>query len=115
MPAYKEEIQATLDEHIKIRNGWGPKRILYNGSVTGIELKRCTRVFDDKKKFSPTFDEKDLTTIEADQIIVAIGQMVDEQLVGHISVKSERGCFKADFRTRHFCRGRQRLGSRVGH
>ena len=29
-------------------------------------------------------------------MIVAIGQMVDEQLVGHIKVKSENGCFKID-------------------
>ena len=96
MPAYPEEIEATLAENIKIRNGWGPKRILGNGSVTGIELKRCTRVFDDQKRFNPVFDENDLATVEADQVIVAIGQMVDEQLVGHINVKSERGCFKAD-------------------
>ena len=96
MPAYKEEIEATLAENIKIRNGWGPKRILGNGSVTGIELKRCTRVFDDQKRFSPAFDENDLTTIEADQIIVAIGQAVDEELVSHIKVQNERGCFKAD-------------------
>ena len=96
MPAYKEEIEATLAENIKIRNGWGPKRILYNGSVTGIELKRCTRVFDAQKRFNPAFDEKDLATIEADQIIVAIGQAVDEELVSHIKVQNERGCFKAD-------------------
>jgi heterodisulfide reductase subunit A-like polyferredoxin len=96
MPAYKEEIEATLAESIKIRNGWGPKRILGNGSVTGIELKRCTRVFDDQKRFSPAFDETDLATVEAEQIIVAIGQMVDEQIVSHLNVQSERGCFKAD-------------------
>jgi heterodisulfide reductase subunit A-like polyferredoxin len=96
MPAYKEEIEATLAENITIRNGWGPKRILGNGSVTGIELKRCTRVFDGQKRFNPAFDENDLTMIEADQIIVAIGQMVDEQLVNHIQVQNERGCFKAD-------------------
>ena len=59
MPAYKEEIEATLAENIKIRDGWGPKRILGNGSVTGIELKRCTRVFDEQKRFSPAFDEND--------------------------------------------------------
>ena len=73
-----------------------PKRILGNGKVTGIELKRCTRVFDEKKRFSPAFDENALTSIDADQIIVAIGQMVDEQTVSHISVQTERGCFKAD-------------------
>jgi heterodisulfide reductase subunit A-like polyferredoxin len=96
MPAYEEEIEATLAENIRIRNGWGPKRILGNGSATGIELKRCTRVFDDQKRFSPAFDENVLTTIDADQIIVAIGQMVDELTVSHIDVQTERGCFKAD-------------------
>ncbi|MGA3285732.1 MAG: FAD-dependent oxidoreductase, partial [Verrucomicrobiota bacterium] len=96
MPAYPEEIEATLAENIKIRDGWGPKRILGNGSVTGIELKRCTRVFDEQKRFSPAYDENDLVTVEADQIIVAIGQMVDEQLVEHINVQNERGCFKTD-------------------
>jgi heterodisulfide reductase subunit A-like polyferredoxin len=96
MPAYKEEIEATLAENITIRNGWGPKRIMGNGSVTGIELKRCTRVFDEQKRFSPAFDENDLATLEADQIIVAIGQMVDEQLAGHINARSERGCFITD-------------------
>ncbi|MGA1979815.1 MAG: FAD-dependent oxidoreductase [Sedimentisphaerales bacterium] len=96
MPAYKEEIEATLAEGIKIRNSWGPKQILGNGQVTGIEFKRCTRVFDDKKRFNPAFDENDVITVKADQIIVAIGQAIDEQLVGHIDVQSERGCFKAD-------------------
>ncbi len=96
MPAYKEEVEATLAENIKIRNSWGPKRILGNGSVTGIELKRCTRVFDEQKRFSPAFDENDLTTVEVDQIIVAIGQMTDEDLVKHIPVENARGCFKAD-------------------
>jgi hypothetical protein len=39
-----EEVAATLEENIKINNGWGPRRILGNGAVEGIELKRCTRV-----------------------------------------------------------------------
>jgi heterodisulfide reductase subunit A-like polyferredoxin len=96
MPAYKEEIEATLAEGIKIRNGWGPKRINGNGSVSGIEFKRCTRVFDDQKRFRPEFNENEVITVDADQVIVAIGQMVDEQLVSHIDVQSERGCFKVD-------------------
>ncbi|MRR36710.1 FAD-binding protein, partial [bacterium] len=96
MPAYEEEIEATLAEKIRIRNGWGPSRILGSGHVTGIELKRCTRVFDELKRFSPAFDENSLSTVEADQIIVAIGQMVDEKTVRHIGVESIRGCFKAD-------------------
>jgi heterodisulfide reductase subunit A-like polyferredoxin len=96
MPAYKEEIEATLAEGIKIQNGWGPKRILGNGAVTGVEFKRCTRVFDDNKRFNPAFDENDLVTVNAEQVIIAIGQMIDEEFVSHIDVQSERGCFKTD-------------------
>jgi heterodisulfide reductase subunit A-like polyferredoxin len=96
MPAYKEEIEATLAENIKIRNGWGPKRILGEVAVTGIEFKRCTRVFDDKKRFNPAYDENNLVTVNADQVVIAIGQMVDEQFAEHINVVSERGCFKTD-------------------
>ncbi len=53
MPAYKEEIEATLAEGITINNGWGPNRIVGDGAVTGIELKECTRVFDENGRFSP--------------------------------------------------------------
>ena len=96
MPAYPEEIEATLAEGITIRNGWGPHRILGNGTVTGIELKRCTRVFDENGRFSPAYDENNLTTVEADQIIMAIGQAVSPDLLQHFGVETERGCFKAD-------------------
>jgi heterodisulfide reductase subunit A-like polyferredoxin len=96
MPAYKEEIEATLAEGIKIRNGWGPKSITDKASIVSIELKRCIRVFDDQKRFRPVFNENQLTAIDADQIIIAIGQMTDEQFVGHIGIDNERGFFKAD-------------------
>ena len=33
MPALPEEVAATLEEGIKIHNGWGPRRILGNGTV----------------------------------------------------------------------------------
>ena len=97
-----------------------PKRITGNGSVTGIELKRCTRVFDEQKRFSPAFDENDLATLEADQIIVAIGQMVDEQLAGHIPVEKrtrllqDRPDYRANLRRRRVCRRRQCVRPGVG-
>jgi len=53
MPASPEEIMATLAENITINNGWGPKRILGNGKIEAIELKRCTRVYDENRRFSP--------------------------------------------------------------
>ena len=96
MPAYDDEIEATVKEGITIRNGWGPNRILGNGSVTGIELKQCVSVFDENGRFSPKYDANNLTKIDADHIIVAIGQMVDNNLTKQIGVDIERGCFKAD-------------------
>lgn len=96
MPALPEEIEATLEEGITIYNGWGPRRILGNDSVEGIELKRCTSVFDEEGQFNPTYNENDRTTLKADQIIVAIGQMLDAEFIKHAGTETERGCFKAD-------------------
>jgi heterodisulfide reductase subunit A-like polyferredoxin len=94
MPAYKDEIEATLKEGILIRNGWGPKQIFGNGSVIGLELKQCISVFDSNKRFKPSYDENKTITIDTDQVIVAIGQMVDDNLIKHIGIDIERGCFK---------------------
>jgi heterodisulfide reductase subunit A-like polyferredoxin len=96
MPAYPEEVEATLQEGIKVTNGWGPLRILGNGSVTGIELRKCTRVFDENKRFSPVYDEQQRISIDADQIITAIGQTSDDEFVKHIGVATQGRYFKAD-------------------
>jgi heterodisulfide reductase subunit A-like polyferredoxin len=96
MPAYKEEIEATLAEGVTIRNGWGPKKIMGNGSIKGIELKQCVNVFDADGKFKPVYNEHKLASIKTDQLIIAIGQMLDNQLTEHIGIDMERGCFKVD-------------------
>jgi NADPH-dependent glutamate synthase beta subunit-like oxidoreductase/NAD-dependent dihydropyrimidine dehydrogenase PreA subunit len=82
MPAYEEEIQQALDEGVEIHVSWGPRRILgKNGKITGIELMRCTQVFDDNHVFSPSFDDQITTSLEADQVILAIGQEPDLSLL----------------------------------
>ncbi len=96
MPAYKEEIEATLAEGINIVNGWGPKQILGNGSAEAIELKQCVSVFDEEGRFKPVYDENNLKTIKADKIIVSIGQAVDSEFSRQIGVQMERGCFKTN-------------------
>ncbi|UCC59368.1 MAG: FAD-dependent oxidoreductase [Dehalococcoidia bacterium] len=93
MPALPEEIEATQEEGITIHHGWGPCRISGNGTIEKVELKRCTCVFDKDGRFCPTYDETDLFTLEADQIIVAIGQTPDVpddfevQIIGDGKVK----------------------------
>jgi heterodisulfide reductase subunit A-like polyferredoxin len=96
MPALPEEVRSTLEEGIDIHNGWGPHRILGNGSVEGIELKSCTRVYDEKGRFSPVYDESKLTSLSADQIIVAIGQALDKKVIESAGAAAERGYFKVD-------------------
>jgi len=96
MPAYPEEIEATLHEGITIRNGWGPKSIIGDSKVKGIELKRCVRVFDENGRFNPVYEADNVITVEADQIYIAIGQMADNQFTEHMGLEIEKGAFKVD-------------------
>lgn len=77
MPALAEEIGETLHEGIAIENGWGPKRILTeNGKVTGVEFRKCTRVFDENHRFGPQYDDNDTQVVEAENVLLAIGQSI---------------------------------------
>ncbi|MGD0781104.1 MAG: FAD-dependent oxidoreductase [Dehalococcoidales bacterium] len=96
MPALPEEVAATLEEGITIKNGWGPRRLLGNGAVSNIELKRCTRVYDENGCFNPVYDDNDRISLEADTIIVAIGQALEKQWTSDSIIAVERGCIKAD-------------------
>lgn len=77
MPALDEEIEEAEAEGIAMNNGWGPKRILAeNGKVTGVEFKRCTRVFDADGRFAPAYDENDTQVVPADCVLLSIGQSI---------------------------------------
>lgn len=76
MPAWDYEIKEAIEEKVKIKNSLGPARFLgKNDRVSGVEFKKCIHVFDSEGRFNPEYDENDLTTIDADYVIVAIGQM----------------------------------------
>lgn len=78
MPALNEEIEETLSEGININNSWGPKAIITeDGKVTGIELKKCISVFDENKRFNPSYDEKDILFVKADTVLLSVGQSID--------------------------------------
>jgi len=75
MPAAKDEIDQALEERIIIHPRKGPKRILgKNGVVTGFETIDCTSVFNDQGRFSPTFAEGSEQIVDADTVVLAIGQ-----------------------------------------
>jgi NADH-quinone oxidoreductase subunit F len=45
--------------------------------VTGIEFSRCISVFDDEGSFNPTCDLEDTRFVDADNVIISIGQAAD--------------------------------------
>ncbi len=77
MPALDEEIEEATSEQVEINNSWGPKRIISeNGKVVGVEFKKCLSVLDENKRFSPKYDENDTMIVDADFVLVSIGQTI---------------------------------------
>jgi NADPH-dependent glutamate synthase beta subunit-like oxidoreductase len=76
MPADTIEIVEGDEEGITRSNGWGPTEILResNGRVTGVAFRRCLRVYDDERKFSPVYDDSDTKVIPCDTVLLAVGQ-----------------------------------------
>jgi formate dehydrogenase beta subunit len=92
MPAWEWEIEEALEEGIKLAPSWGPVEVLADhGGVTGIALKRCLSVFDERGQFSPAFDEDETTTLPADAIVLAIGQRGDLTCVNGSAVRTAGG------------------------
>jgi len=82
MPAHEWEIHDALEEAVSLNPGWGPKELLgRGGKVAGVELQRCTRVFDDQHRFAPQFDHE-LSETQADWVIISIGQRSDFAFLG---------------------------------
>ena len=78
MPASEEEIEEGLVEGIKIHPSLGPTKFVGTaGKLTGLEVIRCTSVFDAQHKFSPTFAPGTETVIPCETVILAIGQSSD--------------------------------------
>jgi formate dehydrogenase (NADP+) beta subunit len=78
IPAAKDEIDEALEERIQIHTRKGPHKIIgRDGKVVGFETVDCLSVFDAQKKFNPTFRPNSEQLMEADTIIMAIGQTSD--------------------------------------
>ncbi|MEW5723366.1 MAG: FAD-dependent oxidoreductase, partial [Thermodesulfobacteriota bacterium] len=92
MPAHEWECQGALTEGVIFHNSWGPKVVKGDGRVTGVDLVRCTRVFDDQGRFNPAFDESVTFSLEADYVILAVGQATEADLLAGVpGLSQERG------------------------
>jgi heterodisulfide reductase subunit A-like polyferredoxin len=77
MPAHDFEVDGALGEGVTIQHRWGIRGFVGDGSVRGVQLKRCTSVFDAERRFNPTYDETVTRDLECDFVIVAIGMAPD--------------------------------------
>ncbi|MBI5482031.1 MAG: FAD binding domain-containing protein [Deltaproteobacteria bacterium] len=99
MPAFAEDLELALEEQIALLPSWGPHRVLTEGGrLTGLELQRCTSVFDQEGRFRPTYDPADTMTVAADCVMLAIGQGSDLDL-GDRALQTARGLIVADEET----------------
>jgi NADPH-dependent glutamate synthase beta subunit-like oxidoreductase len=97
MPANPWEVERALEEGVEMLFSWGPGKILANdGKVSGLELVRCTSVFDGQGNFCPYF-------VPADQVILAVGQASETAfckdfcfLDDQVSLPLERGLIAID-------------------
>jgi len=79
MPAQDYEIQEADKEGVVIHPCLGPKQFLVkDGKITGFETIVCTSVREEDGTFLPRYGGSG-STIEADVVIVAIGQAVDKE------------------------------------
>ncbi len=74
----KEEFEESKKEGITFHPSRGPKRILgENGRVKAVEFLKVKRVFDEQGRFNPELEPETEEVIEADSVILAIGQRPD--------------------------------------
>ena len=72
-----EEFEEAKKEGVAFVPRRGPKRFVGTGRLTGVELRRVLSVFDANGRFAPQYDDNDVTTVDADACILAIGQQPD--------------------------------------
>ena len=101
MPADAVEIEEGLHEGLQLHPALGPRAIVGNDKVAGVEFVSCLSVFDTEKRFNPKFDESMKETIEVDTVIFAIGQSATfDFLTPEDGIElTDRGLIKVDSET----------------
>jgi NADPH-dependent glutamate synthase beta subunit-like oxidoreductase len=76
-----EEFEEAQKEGVAFVTRRGPRRFLGDGRLRAVELRRVVSVFDETGRFAPVYDDADVTTIDADACILAVGQKPDLSFV----------------------------------
>jgi NADH-quinone oxidoreductase subunit F len=98
MPAYAEEIEEALQEGVTIEALTAPEEIIAaKGKVAGVKCRHMRLgEFDRSGRRRPEADQDETFIVAADQVIMAVGQMLDGSVFGGALALDERGWVKAD-------------------
>ncbi len=82
--ADKVEIKESLEEGIKILDSRGPQSCEFDdqGNLIGLRTWKVISIFDEQQRFAPKYDESDEQIHYGEMVIEAIGQMMDDSLLG---------------------------------
>ncbi len=82
MLADEIEILEGEEEGVTRQNGYGPQEVLTkNNKVTGVVFHKVISIFDENKQFNPKYDPNQSITIEADTVLLSVGQRSDISFV----------------------------------
>ncbi|RKD29021.1 FAD-dependent oxidoreductase [Thermohalobacter berrensis] len=98
MPAHDWEVEEAEEEGVTVHDSFGTNQIIgKDGKVSGIEIKKCTSIFDKDGNFNPQYDENNKKLLDVDNVIFAVGQGVDNSFVAEGQLETQRGGrFKVD-------------------
>jgi len=100
MPADEDEIVEGKEEGVIFHPGWGPvKVIVENGELKGVLFRKCLEVFDENGRFNPKYDESNTITVNADMVVMTVGQAPDYSYLPEEiqkNMKIERGRIKTN-------------------
>ncbi|MCB9800377.1 MAG: FAD-dependent oxidoreductase [Candidatus Omnitrophica bacterium] len=103
MLADEIEILEGEEEGVKRINGYGPQKILTEkGKVKGVVFHKVISIFDENKRFNPQYDPKQELVLEADAVLMAVGQSSDISFIQpekHSIKTNERGIVICDPKT----------------
>ncbi len=80
MPMLRSELARLRARAIRIEAGWAPVALLGHA----FELTGCAGVRDEAGRFAPQLDPSRALTLEADQVIWAVGQTAEPGLARHL-------------------------------
>lgn len=98
MPAYAEEIEEAMQEGVKILSLTAPDAVLVaHGKVTGLQCQHMhLGDFDRSGRRRPEADADEAFVLDADQVIMAVGQTLDPSMFADACATTDRGWIQAD-------------------